>query len=497
MLRAARICGTRGRAVSSPDNAGTCQHRQMARVRQARREGVTTVNQCSKAPQAETICSNLTDRGWVAARTRIVVVRGTPVIGDVVGREAMPKVCGVGVARLQGRPCAGSTSCSRGRRSSASSTASGSRAPARGVPAWPAGCVRRAWSWSRSTGPNRRTRRRHGKSDGVDALAAARAVQSKKALGVPKAADGDVEAIRILRVAYRSAVKATHPGRQPAARPGRHRTPRAARPAPGTAHRRPRHRRSAAAARRHARHDHRGHPLHPAEPGAPLRVARGRGRGSQRADDPVRHQRSRRRCSTSRAWGRSPPARCSSPSATIPKRLRSEESFAHLCGAAPLDASSGKQQRHRLNRGGDRQANCALHTIAVVRMSHDETTRTYIARRIADGKTKREAIRCLERYIARDIHRILVPVITPKALLTRQRSIEGPQPAVGVHRCQGRCPPTDSQGRGEPRGEWPRRVASTVHRPFPSWREARPQPPLSGAPGRFVEGGPREAPPLG
>ncbi len=64
-----------------------------------------------------------------------------------------------------------------------------------------------------------------------------------------------------------------------------------------------------------------------------------------------------------------------------PDRLRSESSFAHLCSVAPLHASSGKQERHRLNRGGDRQANCALHTIAIVRMSHDERTKKYIARR--------------------------------------------------------------------------------------------------------------------
>jgi transposase len=102
-----------------------------------------------------------------------------------------------------------------------------------------------------------------------------------------------------------------------------------------------------------------------------------------------------------------------------PERLRSEASFAHLCGVAPLDAFSGKQQHHRLNRGGDRQANCALHTVALVRMSHDETTRKYIARRIAGGKSKREAMRCLKRYIARDVYRILVPIITPEHALDR------------------------------------------------------------------------------
>ncbi len=76
------------------------------------------------------------------------------------------------------------------------------------------------------------------------------------------------------------------------------------------------------------------------------------------------------------------------------ERLVSESSFAHLCGVAPLDASSGKQQRHRLNRGGDRLANAALHTVAIVRMSHDEETKKYVARRTTEGKTKREIIRC-------------------------------------------------------------------------------------------------------
>ena len=85
-----------------------------------------------------------------------------------------------------------------------------------------------------------------------------------------------------------------------------------------------------------------------------------------------------------------------------PERLGREGSFAHLVGSAPLDASSGKQQRHRLNRGGDRDANCALYQIALTRSSKDETTKRYLERRIAEGKTKKEAFRCLKRYIARE-----------------------------------------------------------------------------------------------
>ena len=88
------------RVASSPDKAGTCQHCQMVRVRRARREGVTTVNQHMNASQEQTTSSNLTDLGWVAARTR--VGRGTPGPVDAAGREATPNACGGGVAKLQG-----------------------------------------------------------------------------------------------------------------------------------------------------------------------------------------------------------------------------------------------------------------------------------------------------------------------------------------------------------------------------------------------------------
>jgi len=87
-----------------------------------------------------------------------------------------------------------------------------------------------------------------------------------------------------------------------------------------------------------------------------------------------------------------------------PERLHNEATFAHLCGVAPIDASSGKQQRHRLNRGGDRQANSALWHIVITRMACDERTRTYINRRLDEGRTKQEAIRCLKRYIARETY---------------------------------------------------------------------------------------------
>jgi transposase len=90
-----------------------------------------------------------------------------------------------------------------------------------------------------------------------------------------------------------------------------------------------------------------------------------------------------------------------------PERLHSEAAFAHLCGASPLDASSGKNQRHRLNRSGDRQANSALWHIVLTRMVYDPRTTEYIARRRNDGLTKKEAVRCLKRYVAREVFSLL------------------------------------------------------------------------------------------
>lgn len=90
-----------------------------------------------------------------------------------------------------------------------------------------------------------------------------------------------------------------------------------------------------------------------------------------------------------------------------PERLRSEASFAALCGVSPVPASSGKTTRHRLNRGGDRAANSALHIIAIGRLRLDPKTKDYVAKRLADGHSKLEAIRCLKRYIAREVFNII------------------------------------------------------------------------------------------
>ena len=88
-------------------------------------------------------------------------------------------------------------------------------------------------------------------------------------------------------------------------------------------------------------------------------------------------------------------------------RLRSEACFARLAGVAPIPASSGQTTRHRLSRGGDRQLNRAIHTIALHRRHHDATTRDYIARRVAEGKSQRDATRLLKRYLARHLYRLL------------------------------------------------------------------------------------------
>ena len=91
--------------------------------------------------------------------------------------------------------------------------------------------------------------------------------------------------------------------------------------------------------------------------------------------------------------------------------MRSEASFASLCGVSPIEASSGKMARHRLNRGGNREANRALYMICLARMRRDSRTKEYVARRTTEGKSKREIIRCLKRYLAREVYRVLVSCV--------------------------------------------------------------------------------------
>lgn len=97
-----------------------------------------------------------------------------------------------------------------------------------------------------------------------------------------------------------------------------------------------------------------------------------------------------------------------------PERRRHEASFARPCGVAPLPASSGRTQRHRLDPGGDRHANHALWRVAITRMAHDRRTRAYVERRTEEGLSKKEIIRCLKRSIAREVYRVLTRPPAPR-----------------------------------------------------------------------------------
>jgi transposase len=108
-----------------------------------------------------------------------------------------------------------------------------------------------------------------------------------------------------------------------------------------------------------------------------------------------------------------------------PQRLGSEAAFARLCGVAPIPASSGKTSRHRLSRGGNRDANRALYMLAVSRLRWDPRTRAYVARRTREGKTTPEIIRCLKRHLARETYRALIiaaPTLQPTADPTVNRA---------------------------------------------------------------------------
>jgi transposase len=263
--------------------------------------------------------------------------------------------------------------------------------------------------------PDRKTRRQQGKSDPIDAYAAAAAVLSGAATGTPKTRDGHVEAIRILRVERSSAIKArtqainqlkallvTGPAdlRQTLTS---HTTTR-----------------TLVAACRNLRPDT-----------TPLTKINDRDRLITTSLKTTLRGLARRIHTLTEelhdidsALG--PLVTHTAPALTAvhgvgtqvaaqllitagdnPTRLHSEAAFAHLCGTAPLPASSGRTTRHRLNRGGDRQANQALHTIALTRLANHEPTRAYAERRRTQGRTNRDIIRCLKRYIAREIHHIL------------------------------------------------------------------------------------------
>lgn len=96
-----------------------------------------------------------------------------------------------------------------------------------------------------------------------------------------------------------------------------------------------------------------------------------------------------------------------------PGRCRNEAAYAALAGVSPLPASSGRTVRHRLNRGGDRRSNSALYTVVLTRLGRDQRTRDYAERRTAEGKSKKEIIRCLKRYVAREVFPIITEALSP------------------------------------------------------------------------------------
>ncbi|MFI1386341.1 IS110 family transposase [Embleya sp. NPDC020886] len=264
--------------------------------------------------------------------------------------------------------------------------------------------------------PDRRARRTHGKSDPVDAYAAAAAVLSGRAAGVPKTRNGIVEAIRSLRVVRRSAVKSrtqttnqihnlvvTAPGdvrEQLRGLPRKELIDRLARSRPTGLVADPAHAVRVALRRLARRHRHLTAEFTEAD--AELRPLVGRGAPELVALPGI---------------GTETAAQLPITTGDNPDRLGSEASFAHLCAAAPIPASSGRTHRHRLNRGGDRQANNALHMIAIVRMRHDTRTQEYVARRVTEGLSKKDILRCLKRFIAREVYKHLTRQhTTPKTL---------------------------------------------------------------------------------
>ncbi|MDQ3942907.1 MAG: IS110 family transposase [Actinomycetota bacterium] len=256
--------------------------------------------------------------------------------------------------------------------------------------------------------PRRRSSRRHvEKSDPSDAYSAARAVLAGEASGVPKSGDGRVEMIRALRAARRSAVKA------------RTQAANQLQSLRVTAPEGLRHRLrglstkelAAVAARFRIGDDPRD--VSTATKFALRSVARRYEALSEEIAELEAH--------LDRLVAQAAPKLVSLPgigtenAATLlivagdnPRRLKSEASFASLCGVAPIEASSGKVVRHRLNRGGNREANRALYMTCLARMRRDGRTQEYVARRTQEGKSKREIIRCLKRYVAREVYRVLI-----------------------------------------------------------------------------------------
>jgi transposase len=256
--------------------------------------------------------------------------------------------------------------------------------------------------------PDKATRRRRGKTDAVDAEAAARAVLSERATAVPKTGDGHVEAMRMFKLARDSAVKsrtqainqlqAVLVNVDPALRESL--------VGLGT--------KTLIRTCADLAEPDTGNPAIAAAVYTLQLLARRIQQLTAEARDLEKRIRDTVATHNPQLLDRVGVGPDCAAALLIaagdnPERLRREASFAALCGVSPVEASSGKTQRRRLNRGGDRQANAALYRIVLSRLRWDQRTRDYLERRLAEGKTGREAIRCIKRYVAREIYNLINP----------------------------------------------------------------------------------------
>ncbi|WP_249523086.1 IS110 family transposase [Modestobacter marinus] len=260
--------------------------------------------------------------------------------------------------------------------------------------------------------PNRQARRRRGKSDTIDAEEAARAVVAGRARTVFKTGTGPVEMARQLRVARRSAIK--------------QRT-QALLQLQALADTAPEELRDTVKRLRYAQLIATAARFRPGElttTGAAAKYAMSAlARRIQHLDAEIEGLDAHLKAILTAAHPDLLAAHGIGPDTAgallvaagdNPERLVSEQAFAALCGASPVQASSGNTHRHRLNRGGDRQANSALWRIVLVRMRSHQPTRDYVTRRTAEGLAKRDIMRCLKRYVAREIYHHINP--TPPAV---------------------------------------------------------------------------------
>ncbi len=270
--------------------------------------------------------------------------------------------------------------------------------------------------------PDRKARRQEGKSDPIDAQAAARAVLAGRATGTPKPGDGPVEAVRSLEIVCHGAVRdRTRAVNQFKALLVTAPADLRERLAPMS------FTRQLELARRFRDHDD---PV-----AAQLRFSlKTLARKIAFLNAQITELESRMNTLTGQAapalagtFGVGPhvAAQLLATVGDNPERISNEAAFAKLCAACPIPASSGKTQRHRLNRGGDRRANRALYTIVLVRMRHHAPTRAYVARRTAEGKTRAEIMRCLKRFVAREIYNVITnPPAIPSGHDLRQRRLQ-------------------------------------------------------------------------